>query len=224
MPVVTPQTVRSKGSPEIQAASLQEKPWCEVEYYDMIELPAESTFEFERMGEREKLFICEGACEIGFAGKTEQADKESVFSIGECESQFIVTDVYDDTLLVRVAGSWGDELGRNGLFEITRDDPPEQETPVGYAKETSIDNHYHDCDEYWIIIEGRGTAVSEDRFYEIGQGDCLITGMGHHHDLPTIHQEPLRGVFFETTMEGQKRTGHLWEPKHGKAEPREDRI
>jgi mannose-6-phosphate isomerase-like protein (cupin superfamily) len=94
---------------------------------------------------------------------------------------------------------------------------------VDYAKETRFDSHYHDCDEYWIVFEGRGVAVSEGRSYEVGPGDCIATGMGHHHDFPQAF-EPVRAVYFETTMEGQKRRGHLWDHTHGLAKPKADRT
>ncbi|MAG17292.1 MAG: hypothetical protein CMJ21_04395, partial [Phycisphaerae bacterium] len=54
-------------------------------------------------------------------------------------------------------------------------------------------------------------------------GDCLATGMGHHHDVRYVH-EPLNSVYFETTMMGQKRRGHLWNHTHGPAQPRMDRV
>ena len=34
--------------------------------------------------------------------------------------------------------------------------------PVTYPKHTAIDRHYHDCDEYWIILEGAGEVVVDD--------------------------------------------------------------
>jgi mannose-6-phosphate isomerase-like protein (cupin superfamily) len=46
----------------------------------------------------------------------------------------------------------------------------------------------------------------------------VITGAGDHHDLPEI-STPIRAVYFETTLVGEKRTGHLWEHTHGKATP-----
>jgi len=90
--------------------------------------------------------------------------------------------------------------------------------PVDYPKDTSFDNHYHDCDEYWIVFDGKGIAVSEGESYEVGPGDCIATGMGHHHDFPQVF-EPIRAVYFETTIEGKKRRGHLWNHRHGQAEP-----
>ena len=95
--------------------------------------------------------------------------------------------------------------------------------PVGYRKQTAFDNHYHDCDEYWILFEGSGVAASEGRLYDVGPGDCVATGMGHHHDFPIV-REPVKAVYFETTMEGQRRRGHLWNHTHGAAEPRPERV
>ena len=57
----------------------------------------------------------------------------------------------------------------------------------------------------------------------LGPGDCVATGMGHHHDFPIV-VEPVRAVFFETTMQGRKRRGHLWNHRHGPAEPRGERA
>jgi mannose-6-phosphate isomerase-like protein (cupin superfamily) len=66
-------------------------------------------------------------------------------------------------------------------------------------------------------------VVSEGKAYEVAPGDCLATGMGHHHDFPRVH-EPVKGVYFETTLEGLKRRGHLWNHTHGPAQPRRDRV
>ena len=98
------------------------------------------------------------------------------------------------------------------------DDPHDRGDPVSYPKATAFDAHYHDCDEYWIIFEGEGVAVSEGIAYDVAPGDCIATGMGHHHDFPQA-SETVRAVFFETTLKGDKRRGHLWNHTHGPAQP-----
>ncbi len=40
----------------------------------------------------------------------------------------------------------------------------------------------------------------------------------HHHDFPRAF-EPVKAVYFETTLDGQKRLGHLCEHTHGPAQP-----
>lgn len=225
MPVFTTGEIRSGARPQIEYASLAARDWCEVEYYDIVNLPTDSTYEFERIGKREKLFVCDGACKVAVGGTNETAETEAVFELDDEDGRFTVEAIREDTTLVRVAGDWADETGKSGIFTIRLGQPSKYEgDPVSYPKETRFDSHYHDCDEYWIMVEGRGVVVSEDRFYEIGPGDCLATGMGHHHDLAMVYQEPFRGVFFETTLEGEKRRGHLWEHTHGPAEPKLDRV
>ena len=95
--------------------------------------------------------------------------------------------------------------------------------PVPYPKTTNFDCHYHDCDEYWILFEGSGTAVSEGNSYVVGAGDCVATGMGHHHDFPDV-AERVQAVYFETTLAGQQRVGHLWDHTHGRAQPKPERA
>ena len=85
-------------------------------------------------------------------------------------------------------------------------------------KRTSIDRHYHDCDEYWVILEGRGTVVVDDQQMPVKPGDCFAIRMGHPHDFPDVESE-VRAVFFETTLSGEKRIGHLWNHTHGVARP-----
>jgi len=49
--------------------------------------------------------------------------------------------------------------------------------------------------------------------------------MGWHHDVLSVKDDkPIRAIWFEGTLEGQKRVGHLWEPQHGKAKPRAKRV
>ena len=133
-------------------------------------------------------------------------------------------EVEEAATLVRFCGRWGAETGGSGIFTMDNSPQPEDKgDPVSYEKWTNFDSHFHDCDEYWVILEGQARAVSEDKTYEMKPGDCLATGMGHHHDMPLVH-EPVQGVYFETTLEGQKRRGHLWDHTHGSAEPQAERV
>ncbi len=198
--------------------------WCEMEYFEIVTLPAGTTHVFERLGRREKLIVAGGECRIGVAGSIVDAQEGANLDLAAGGERFEVLEVLAAATLVRLCGRWGDETGGSGIFGVQATDRPNDAgDPVDYPKNTSLDNHFHDCDEYWIILEGCGAAVSEGRHYQIGPGDCVATGMGHHHDLAVIH-EPIRGVYFETTLEGRKRRGHLWEHTHGPAEPLPERV
>ena len=198
--------------------------WCEMEYFDITELAPGDTHAFERVGEKEKLIVCRGKCRISVGDRTIDVEQGANLDLSAPGEAFEIVDVQEDSTLIRMCGRWGDAVGGSGIFPIwPAEDPHDGGDPVPYPKETSFDNHFHDCDEYWIFFSGRCIAVSEGRFYEVGPGDCVVTGMGHHHDVQRVI-EPGAAVFFETTMEGEKRPGHLWEHTHGPAEPKPERV
>jgi len=191
--------------------------WCEMEYFDVVRLKSGESHVFERVGLKEKLIVGRGRCSISAGDRVLDADQGANLDLSAPGEQFKALDVLEDAILVRMCGRWGDEVGGSGIFPAWKvDDPKDCGDPVDYPKETAFDNHFHDCDEYWIVIEGSGIAVSEGKHYEIGPGDCVATRMGDHHDLPIVH-ETLTAIFFETTLRGQKRPGHLWNHTHGPA-------
>ena len=215
--------------PVFRAGSGQAPPWCEMRQFDIVRLPAGAArYDFGRSGPREKLIVGEGACTVAAAGREQAAGKGANIDLPAWEEAagFSILDVAEDTTLIRMAGDWGDEVGGSGLFsleEVTDGDRVDRGDPVPYEKRTRFDCHFHDCDEYWILFAGSGVAVTEGKSYEVASGDCVATGMGHHHDFPIVH-EPVQAVYFETTMEGQRRRGHLWDHTHGKAEARAERV
>ena len=198
--------------------------WCEMEYFDIAEVGKGQSHTFQRVGQKEKVIVGRGACKIRFGDQTVNAEEGTNLDLPIPNGQFEVSDVTEDTTVIRMAGRWGEELGGSGLFGVVKTESPKfKGDPVDYEKETTFDRHFHDCDEYWIVFEGSGLAMSEGEFHELKPGDCLATGMGHHHDFPKV-KEPVRAVFFETTMEGRKRRRHLWEHTDGPAEPRMERV
>jgi len=198
--------------------------WCELEYFDIVHLSQGEEHVFDRMGRKEKLIVCSGSCDILDCCDVTPCEKGANMDIAGMDGRFAVINVREPTTIVRMAGRWGDEVGGSGIFtgDNVDTDGYSGDAPL-FPKRTDFDNHYHDCDEYWIVFKGSGVAVSEGLQYELGVGDCLATGMGQHHDLIEVH-EPLGAVYFETTMEGRKRKGHLWNIDHGPAEPKEDRV
>ena len=198
--------------------------WCEMEYFDILHLPAGARHRYERTGAKEKLVVGKGRCRIRTGDQVFDAEERANLDLTAPDDRFEIEEVAEDVTLIRMCGRWGDETGGSGLFAVDRTDKrKDRGDPVSYTKETSFDSHFHDCDEYWIIFEGYGIAVSEGKCYEVGPGDCVATGMGHHHDFPQV-DEPVKAVYFETTMEGRKRPGHLWTHTHGPAEPKPERA
>lgn len=198
--------------------------WCEMHFYEILTLSPGQTHICERVDKKEKIIVDSGKCQITWGDHTVQAEQGTNLDLMTPEHEFVIGEVTDVTTLLRVAGDWGEITGGSGVWRIENsDDPHDKGDPVDYLKETNFDSHYHDYDEYWIFFSGRGIAVSEGVAYEVGAGDCIATGMGHHHDLPRVF-EPIRAAFFETTVGGQGRRGHLWNHTHGIAQPQPDRI
>lgn len=198
--------------------------WCKLKYFEIVNLQPGTCRTFERIGQQEKMIVVRGKCHVSFAGQTIIADVGRDFNLNTLDGQFKVTEVFSATTLIRLCGDWGDEAGGFGIFTVEKSGfPRDCGDPVEYFKETNFDSHYHDCDEYWILFEGGGIAVSEGKSYHVGPGDCVATSMGHHHDFPRVFST-VKGVYFETALEGKRRQGHLWNHKHGLAQPGKNRI
>jgi mannose-6-phosphate isomerase-like protein (cupin superfamily) len=193
--------------------------WCELRAWRILHLDPGTTLTLDRPASPcDTLIVARGAVTAG-----DTRDDASAV-IDPMTYPLALVAGHDGATVVRLTGDWGDETGGRGTFGIQEvESPRDAGDPVDYPKRTAFDAHYHDCDEYWIILEGRGRAVSEGVAYEVGPGDCIATGMGHHHDFPEA-REPIRAVFFETTLQGQRRRGHLWEHTHGPAQPHPDRT
>lgn len=198
--------------------------WCELRSFAVVELERGARHRFASDLPKEGLFVCRGRCVVTVGGQPESVEAGYKAERLAGTDAFEVIEVLEDATIVWVGGDWGDEVGGRGFFTVVEsDEPADKGDPVPYPKRTSFDSHYHDCDEYWIVWAGRGEAVSEGAHYAFGPGDCIATGMGHHHDVPLVG-ERVQAVYFETTLEGAKRRGHLWEHTHGPARPRADRV
>jgi mannose-6-phosphate isomerase-like protein (cupin superfamily) len=198
--------------------------WCELTSFEIVTLKPGASHRFDRRDAREKLIAGRGACRIRTGADAVELGEREIFDLGDNAEAFEVVAGDEPVTVIRMSGRWGDELGGAGIFGVREvEDPQNVGDPIDYPKRTAFDAHYHDCDEYWILFEGRGTAVSEGVHYEVGPGDCIATGMGHHHDFPLV-VEPVRAVFFETSLGGEKRRGHLWNHTHGVAQPKAERV
>ena len=69
------------------------------------------------------------------------------------------------------------------------------------------DYHYHDCDEYWFILEGRAKIIEDGVEYEVEPGDCVFTPMGSEHKIIAITD--CVEFWCELEYRGRKRRGHL---------------
>jgi mannose-6-phosphate isomerase-like protein (cupin superfamily) len=202
-------------------APMENRPaWCELEHYAIVALAPGRRRTWKAGHRANKLVVVAGQCHLD-SGDDEVRQLSRGDIVDLPAGEYPITAPAPATV-VELGGHWEDDCGGSGLFGVVRAEAPgDVGDPVTYAKHTAFDRHFHDCDEYWILVSGRGTASTEDVLYEVGPGDCVATRMGDHHDFPLV-DEPVVAVFFETTMRGQKRRGHLWEHTHGPARPAGD--
>lgn len=196
--------------------------WCELAAFDIVGLGAGERRTLRWSAPRARVLVTAGTVQVFGAGSRVLKERQflDLDGDGSCE----VVGISERSGLVLLSGRWGRDLGGCGLFDAENvDTPHDRGDPVAYPKRTAIDAHYHDCDEYWIILSGAGRVVVGGRHHDVKAGDCVAIGMGHHHDLPEA-AAPVRAVFFETTLQGEKRVGHLWEHTHGPAYPQPDRT
>ncbi|MEH7305240.1 cupin domain-containing protein [Neobacillus drentensis] len=71
-----------------------------------------------------------------------------------------------------------------------------------------VELHYHDCNEYWIIISGKGICTTEGNTYEIGPGDLVLTKEGDEHSL--IVTEEMQAVYIYGVLPPGGRMEHLY--------------
>jgi mannose-6-phosphate isomerase-like protein (cupin superfamily) len=72
----------------------------------------------------------------------------------------------------------------------------------------SFDRHFHDCDEYWFIFEGRAVIEIDDERYTVEPGDIVCTEIGREHDFLQVF-EPISGFWFESRLIPGGEAGHL---------------
>lgn len=70
-----------------------------------------------------------------------------------------------------------------------------------------FDRHHHDCDEYWLIFEGRAIIEIDEERYTIEAGDIVCTQIGREHDFLQVF-EPVRGFWFEAVLKPGGQAGH----------------
>lgn len=187
--------------------------WCEVKSFSQFAMVGgEKRFRISHPSAR--LLLTAGSCQVRQAGRSQVLREGQFYPLVPGEAVLAGSSVAEAVLL---EGAWSEELGGCGIFRAENvSAPADKGDPVSYPKRTNIDAHYHDCDEYWLLLEGRATAVVDGVHVPMRPGDCVPIPMGAMHDMPDA-PEAVKAVYFESSLNGQKRIGHLWQHTHGPA-------
>ena len=197
--------------------------WCRLERFEIVHLAAGEGIERRRTAARERILVTAGVIQLAHVAGSLSLREGQFFDVADVGA-YSLKSRSAPSQFIRLSGHWGDEVAGCGVFRIADEQSPTNPgDPVPYPKTTRMDSHYHDYDEYWIVLDGRATVVVGGQFMDMRPGDAVTIGMGHHHDLAHAPQ-PVKAAFFETTLERGKRMGHLWEHTHGPAEPVPERV
>lgn len=198
--------------------------WSEVKRITQLSIEPNNKTDIKKTFAKYALFVISGECNIKANGYDKIfLENDSLFS--DKKNIFIQT-TNTITEIVMIEGNWRNEVGGSAVFMMSKHSTPRNiGDPTDYPRTNDFDNHYHDFDEYWIILKGSGLAVSEGVKYKFSGGDIIATRMGDHHDLPEVYED-IHGIYFETSLRGQKRLGHLWNHTHGEPDfsLREEKI
>jgi len=181
--------------------------WAEVQFCEIICLPRGQETELVNQYQNEILFVLDGALEFLMDDRKITLYEED---FQELTDKKITVTAISSTEMLRIAGSWGRNRGTCGVFTLANTIEPRNDgDPADYPRNTVFDNHYHDCDEYWVIIKGKGVVVNNGKPTNVQMGDCVITRSGYSHDFPWV-AETIQAIWFEGSMKGEKRPGHLY--------------
>lgn len=184
--------------------------WCELYDYSIVNV--EGAYTWETAHPSRRLVVVDGEHTVVAKSATRGTSIEI-----ETEGPVLIEG---DGRVVLLEGAWGADCGGSGLFGVGPSTEPDRKGDTwDYRKNTDFDRHYHDCDEYWIVVDGAATVVTEGVHFDVAVGDCVATRMGDHHDVALVESR-MGGVFFETTMRGRRRRGHLWNHTHGEPQVR----
>jgi mannose-6-phosphate isomerase-like protein (cupin superfamily) len=85
--------------------------------------------------------------------------------------------------------------------------------PVGHGPEP----HYHDCDEFWMFVTGRGHLWLDGTEYEFTPGTVAYNPMGAVHEFHSYTE--VETVAVTTPLERKKRPLHIHVDEDGPPEP-----
>src|SRR5580658_9922340 len=85
--------------------------------------------------------------------------------------------------------------------------------PMGHGPEP----HYHDCDEFWMFVTGRGHLWLNGKEYEFTPGTVAYNPMGAVHEFHSYTE--VETVAVTTPLERKKRGTHIYVDVDGPPEP-----
>lgn len=77
----------------------------------------------------------------------------------------------------------------------------------------SVEPHFHDCEEFWFVLNGKAKVITEGKEYIVEKGDVVCTHKSDEHAILEVIDAPYTQVWIECNLRGSKRRGHLHKGK-----------
>lgn len=85
-----------------------------------------------------------------------------------------------------------------------------------------VEPHYHDCDEIWMFIDGRGEAWLDGQSHAVEPGTFVFTPRGVVHRFQMFSD--FRNCALRTELVGKRRPIHIIPEEHGAPEKSGDAL
>jgi mannose-6-phosphate isomerase-like protein (cupin superfamily) len=206
--------------PLIRSGDGKAPAWCELDDFELVEMKAGDRRSFPRRGEREIYVVCRGLPVLTCGDYEAKPGEGGYFHLPAQRADR--TDIWAwhyDALIVRMVGHWKAMATAGTAVFRTVADPKPAGMPYDADKTSSLDRHYHDYQEYWVLYDGSGRMAVGEEILDAKTGDCVVAAAGWHHDCVRVEDGELRIVWLGATPKGRKRIGHLYEQEYGKAVP-----
>lgn len=79
-----------------------------------------------------------------------------------------------------------------------------------YAAGSACEPHFHDCQEYWFILDGKVSARAGAVQEQVEPGDVVFTPMGTKHQFTALTDNVCM-LWMYGELKGRKRVGHVHE-------------
>lgn len=92
--------------------------------------------------------------------------------------------------------------------------------PYRFTPESPVEMHFHDHDETWIVMGGKGRATMVDQFgkrseFDIEEGDIWMVEAGVEHGVMPTTDELLIFPFNGSLPAGSHEPGHYYRDREG---------
>lgn len=162
--------------------------WCELRSVKRYQIRKGQTLDIETGHARSAIFVDRGSVIVNAEDKDTILKSGSVLSFERpgAESMTMNTGHFtvtfnqapgywmDKGTFYVLAGDW--DWVKIASFRVDRvDEVVNIGDPTDYYRNTCFDNHYHEYDEYWVILRGSGKVQSEGAIYSVWPGDLVAT-------------------------------------------------